>query len=121
MAVKLNKFEKMIRGNQVQQESYEKETINEIKCNELDYLKQRIFVNSLNHINDDELRIKCLDITTHYKLFKDNETHYAVEELLDHEKDKLDKNINEFIQKECIGIISEKESIPSGMIILKQI
>jgi len=110
----------MIRGDHVpEQKSYEKETTNEIKLNELEALKQRIFVNSLSHIEDDVLRKKCSDITTHYRLFKDDESHYKVKELSDDDKDKLDKCIGECIQKECALIINEKESIPTGMQVIK--
>lgn len=117
MAFKMKKFEKMIRGNPVpEQKSYEKqETINEIRFNELEALKQRIFVNSLSHIKDDDLRKKCSDISTHYRIFKDDESHYKIKEFSDDERYKFDKCIEECVQKECALIINEKESIPAGM------
>lgn len=115
MALKIKKFEKMIRGGPVnEQESHEKETINKIRLNELEYLKQRIFVNSLNHVQDDVLREKCLNIINHYRLFKDNESYFKVMELSVDEKDKLDKCIRNCIEKECTDIINEKESIAPG-------
>ncbi|CAI6365327.1 unnamed protein product [Macrosiphum euphorbiae] len=118
MALKMKKFEKMIRGDQVpEQKSYEKEEITEkIRFNELEFLKQRIFVNSLSHIEDDELRKKCSDITTHYRLFKDEESHYKVNELSDDDKIKLDKCIEECIHNECALITNEKESIPADLL-----
>lgn len=121
MALKLKKFEKMIRGGQIpEQKSYDKgEVINEIRFNELQALKQRIFVNSLSHIEDDELRKKCSDITTHYRLFKDEESHYKVKELSDDDKIKFNKCIEECIRKECALITNEKESIPAGMQVIK--
>jgi len=121
MAQKIKKFEKMIRGDQVpEQKSYDKEeTTNEIQSNELGALKQRIFVNSLCHIKDDELRKKCSDITTHYRLFKNEESHYKVKELSADEKIKFEKCIEECIQKECDLITYEKESIPAGMKVIK--
>lgn len=117
MALKIKKFEKMIRGDQVpEQKSYEKEeTTNEIRLSELEALKQRIFVNSMCHIKDDELRKKCTDITTHYRLFKNEESHYKVKELSSDEKIKFEKYIEECIKKECALITSEKECIPTGM------
>lgn len=120
MTLKSNKFEKMIRGDLVsEQVSNKKEMIDVIRLNELEDLKQRIFVNSLSHINDDVIRGKCLDIITHYRLFKNDESFYKVKELSDDEKKKLDKCIGVCIQKECAGIIKERESIPSGMLITK--
>lgn len=118
MAFKMKKFEKMIRGNPVpEQKSYEKqETINEIRLNELEALKQHIFVNSLSHIKDDDLRKKCSDISTHYRLFKDDESHYKIKKFSDDEKVKFDKCIEECIQKECAFIINEKESIPADLL-----
>jgi len=123
MALKMKKFEKMIRGDHVpEQKSYDKqETINEISFNELEALKQRIFVNSLSHIKDDVLRKKCSDITAHYRLFKDDESHFKIKELSDDEKDKFDKCIGECIQKECVLITKEKESIPTGTHYLTQL
>lgn len=118
MALKMKKFEKMIRGDHVpEQKSHEKQvTTNEIRFNELEAVKQRIFVNSLSHIKDDELRKKCLDITTHYRLFKDDESHFKVKELSDDDKIKFNKCIEECIQKECALITNEKESIPADLL-----
>ncbi|XP_025204932.1 uncharacterized protein LOC112601493 [Melanaphis sacchari] len=118
MSLKMKKFEKMIRGDHVpEQKSYDKqETINEIKFNELEALKQRIFVNSLNHIEDDVLRKKCSDITTHYRLFKDDESHYKIKEFSDGEKDKFDKCIEDCIKKECALITKEKDSVPADLL-----
>ncbi|KAL5242110.1 hypothetical protein ACI65C_009520 [Semiaphis heraclei] len=108
----------MIRGDQVpEQKSYEKEeTTNEIRLSELEALKQRIFVNSMCHIKDDELRKKCTDITTHYRLFKNEESHYKVKELSSDEKIKFEKYIEECIKKECALITSEKECIPTDLL-----
>jgi len=116
----MKKFEKMVRGSpEAKGESFEKETIDAIRLIKLEHLKQRVFVNTLNHIEDDVLREKCSDITAHYRLFKDDETHYTAPELSDDEKDKLKKYINECILKECFGIINEKECIPRGMLVHK--
>lgn len=113
--LKVKKFEKMIRGDPVsEQVSYKKQIIDVIKFNELEDLKQCIFVSSLRHINDDVLREKCQDIITHYRLFKNDESHYQVKELSDDEKATVKKCIGICIQKECARIIREKESIPSG-------
>ncbi|VVC33119.1 Hypothetical protein CINCED_3A011708 [Cinara cedri] len=113
---KVKKFEKMIRGDPVsEQVSYKKQIIDVIKFNELEDLKQCIFVNSLSYISDDVLREKCQDIITHYRLFKDDESHYQVKELSDDEKAKVEKCIGVCIQKECARIIREKESIPSDL------
>lgn len=118
MALKVKKFEKMIRGVPVvDQESHEKETINKIKFNEIKYLKQQIFVNSLNHIHDDVLREKCLNITYHYRLFKKDESYFKIMELSVSEKEKFEKCIRNCIEKECIGIINEKESIATGWLV----
>lgn len=120
MALKVKKFEKLIRGNYYnEQKFYEKETVDTVRFNELESLKQRIFVNSLSHIKDDMLKAKCSNITTHYRLFKNDESHLIVEELSYDEKDKLKKCVGECIQKECAVIINEKESIPKGMPIIK--
>lgn len=120
MALKAKKFGKMIRGVPVsEQESFEKETINEIRFNELEYLKQYIFVNSLNHIKHDVLREKCSDITTHYRLFKNDESHYEIKELSINEKDIFEKCVGDCIKKECNDIIIEKESIAAGMSVSK--
>lgn len=120
MSSKLKKFEKMVRGNpEAKEESFERETINAIRFIELERLKQGVFVNALNHIEDDVLREKCSDITAHYRLFKDDETHYTAPELTEDEKDKLKKCIDECILKECFGIIDEKECIPRGMLVQK--
>lgn len=120
MALRANIFEKMIRGNTViNEKSYEKETIDMVRFNELKGLKQRIFVNSLSHIKDNVLREKCSNITTHYRLFKNDESHFIVEELSNNEKDEINKCIEECIQTECSKIINEKESIPKGMTIMK--
>lgn len=117
MALKSNKFEKMIRGDPVGKGvSFKTEIIDLIKFNELEDLKQRIFVNSLNHISDDVLKGKCQDIITHYRIFKNDELFYKVKELSDDEKKKLENCIGECIQKECAGIIKQKNSIPSGML-----
>ncbi|XP_022179853.1 uncharacterized protein LOC111040298 [Myzus persicae] len=117
MALKLKKFEKMIRGVQVPEQKYNTEEVtNEIRFNELEALKLRIFVNSLSHIKDDELRKKCSDITAHYRLFKDEESHYKVKELTDDDKIKFNKCIEECIQKECALINNEKESIPADLL-----
>lgn len=119
MAHRLNKFEKMIRSNPAsQQESYENEIFNIIRISELQRLKQRIIINSLSHIEDNVLNEKCSDITTHYRMFKSNESCIQVKELSGDEKDKLKKCIDECIRKECAGIIKDKELIPSGMIII---
>lgn len=121
MALKVKKFEKMIRGNTgFIQESHEKETINEIRINELKYLKQRIYVNSINHIQDDVLREKCSNITNHYRLFKNDESCFKIVELSDTEKDKFEKCIRNCIEKECTDIINEKESIPTGWFVSKK-
>lgn len=118
----MKKYEKMVRGGPVaEQKSYENETTNEIRFTELEALKLRIFVNSLSHIQDDPLREKCLDITTHYRMFKDDEAHYKVKELSRDDKDKFEKCIGECIQKECALINNEKESIPSGMNVINKI
>lgn len=120
MALKSKKFEKMIRGDLVsEQVSNTKEIIDVIRLNELEDLKQRIFVNSLSHINDDVIKGKCLDIITHYRLFKNDESLYKVEELSDDEKKNVNECIGVCIQKECSGIIKERESIPSGTLITK--
>lgn len=116
MALKFKKFEKMVRSNPVgEQETYEKETTDQIKLAELEYLQQRIFVNSFNHIDDDVLREKCSDISAHYRLFKDDETHCIAPELSDNEKNKFKSCINDCINMECASIINEKECIPPGM------
>lgn len=116
MAHRIKKYEKMIRGDHVcEQDSYEKETMDKIRFNELEHYKQRIFVNSLNHLKKGTLKEKCLDITTHYRLFKNDESHYVVSELSDDEKVELKNCIVECIQKECTGIIDQKEFIPTGM------
>lgn len=116
MAHKVKKFEKMIRvkTSVSEQESYNEETINEIRFSELECLKHGIFVNSLRHIENDVLRTKCLDIITHYGLFKNDETHYKINELCDEEKKQFKKCIAMCIRKECTQIINEKESIPTG-------
>lgn len=119
MAYKIKRFEKMIRGDPAcKQESYENETVNKIKLNELEHYKQRIFVNSLNHIKNDTLKEKCLNITTHYRQFKNDESYFIVDELSDDEKDKLKSCIGECIQKECTTIIDQKEFIPTGMLVI---
>lgn len=116
MALKLKKFEKMVRGNPIgKQESYEKETVEHIKLTELEHLQQHIFVNSFNHIDDDVLREKCSDISAHYRLFKDDETHYTAPELSNDEKNKFKSCINNCINIECATIINEKECISTGM------
>lgn len=118
MANKIKKFEKMIRGNPIcQQESYEKEILYKIKFNELEHYKQQIFVNSFNHIKNDDLKEKCLNITTHYRQFNCDESYFIVTELSDEEKDKLKDCISECIQEECTKIIHQKEFIPTGMLI----
>lgn len=113
---KAKKFQKMVRGDHVNvQESFENETIKQIRSIELESLKQQIFVNAFSLITDDVLKGKCLDISTHYRLFKDDESHFKIDDLSDDEKDKFKKCINECIQQECNVIIKEKESIPTGM------
>lgn len=113
---KAKKFQKMVRGDHVNvQESFENETIKQIRSIELESLKQQIFVNAFSLITDDVLKGKCLDISTHYRLFKDDESHFKIDDLSDDEKDKLKKCINECIQQECNVIIKEKEFIPTGM------
>lgn len=122
MAFKVKKFEKMIRGvTFVDQESHEKETIDKIRFNEIKYLKQQIFINSLKHIQDDVLREKCSNITHHYRLFKNDESYFKIMELSVNEKDKFEKFIRNCIEKECNDIINEKESIASGKIVSKQL
>lgn len=116
MALKIKKYEKMIRGNPVDDgDANKKETLNVIRLNELEYLKQCIIVNSLRHIEDDALNDKCTRIATHYRLFKDDESLYPIAEMTNTEKDKFKKCIGKCIQKESAGIIEEKECIPAGM------
>lgn len=116
MALKIKKFENIVRGNTFvsEQESYKEEAINYIKFSELKHFKHCIFVNSFSHIEDGVLKEKCLDIITHYRLFKNDETLHKVNELFDEEKKQLKECFYICIQNECIKIINEKESIPTG-------
>lgn len=117
MSLRIKNFEKMVRGDVERHDKPEEETINEIKFCELKYLKQQIIVNSLSHISDDVLLQKCADISAHYRLFKDDESCYIVQELFDDEKNVLKRSMSECIEKECARILKEKESIPTGMLI----
>jgi len=117
MAHKIKKFEKMIRGDPIcEQVSYEKEVVDKIILNELEHYKQQIFVNSLNHLKNNALKEKCLDIITHYRLFKNDESRFVVGELSTTEKFELKNCIGECIQKECTSIIDQKEFIPKDLL-----
>lgn len=96
-------------------ESLEKVTMDAIRTAELESKKQRIFVNSLSRIEDKTLREKCSDIVAHYRLFKNDESHFVADELSADEKEKLKKCIDDCVREECAGIIDEKKSIPAGM------
>lgn len=116
MAHKINKYEKMVRGNPVDdKDAIKKETMNVIRLNELEYLKHCIVVNSLRHIQDEILNEKVAEFATHYRLFKDDESLFTIAELSNAEKDKFEKCIGECIQKESAGIIEEKNCVPERM------
>jgi hypothetical protein len=115
MALKIKKYEKMIRVNPVDDKNTNiKETINVIRLHELEYLKHLIIVNSLRHIEDPELKNKCNRLTIHWRLFKNNESVFPFAEMSNIEKDKFKKCIEDCINKESSEIIKEKNSIPAG-------
>lgn len=119
MALKIKKYEKMIRVNPVDDtNTNKKETINVIRLHELEYLKHRIIVNSLRHIEDSELMDKCTRLTIHWRLFRNDESVYTIAKLSDTEKYKFEKCIVECIKKESAMIIKEKNCFPAGMLLI---
>lgn len=114
MALKIKEIEEMIRGNSNISEQEKEEAISDIKFSELKHIKHCIFVNSFSHIDNRLLKEKCLDIITHYRLFKNDETHYKVHELFDDEKKQFKECMCVCIQNECTKIINERDCIPKS-------
>ncbi|XP_050436128.1 reticulocyte-binding protein homolog 2a-like [Adelges cooleyi] len=117
MSKKAKKFQMMVRGDSAPsaQAICEKDAINQLNCVELESYKQRIFVNSLERIEDETLKEKCKDLSIHYRMFKNDESCFGAKELSEYDKDKLKNCIGECVNKECLTIINEKESIPAEL------
>ncbi|XP_050532454.1 uncharacterized protein LOC126900640 isoform X2 [Daktulosphaira vitifoliae] len=118
MANNSKKFQMMVRGNSAVsgQGIYEKDVVDLIKSIELTKYKHQIFLNSLDRIEDKNLKEKCNDLKTHYRLFKNDESYIQVSELSHQEKEQLNGCIEQCLDQECAIIIGEKESIPKELI-----